>query len=437
MDKKLIESNIKRKLGIDSLNDMQRQMLVLNEPAAILIAPTGSGKTLAFAANMLSAMKAPCGCVQGVVIAPARELVIQIGEVIRPIATGYKTTVLYGGHSMLDETRSLTPVPDIVVATPGRLLDHLQRGTLNIEKAGITVLDEYDKSLELGFADEMKKIFRRINRPGRIILTSATRLDTLPAYMPVKRPAVIEARTSCHPAQRTQVVEVESPAKDKADTLVSLLHALPDGKVIVFVNHRESAERVYNILRNASLPAGLYHGGLDQQDRDTAITLLNNGTTPVLVSTDLGSRGLDVDGVNAVIHYHMPTSAESWTHRNGRTARMGATGTVYVITSENDNIPDYISIDRNYIPTGQNPAPITAHKATIYINAGKKEKISKGDVAGFLMAHTSLSAQQIGPISLRDHAVLVAIPATNASETLELCAIHKLKGKRVRLSIMD
>lgn len=436
MDHKIIIKNIESRHGIEKLNPMQRQMLELNHPAAVLIAPTGSGKTLAFAANMLSAMHSSNGTVQGVVLAPSRELVLQIYDVVRPIASGLKTTVLYGGHRVLDEIASLSPVSDIIIATPGRLLDHLQRSTLSIEKVRILVLDEYDKSLELGFAEEMSRIVRRIRRPERIILTSATELGELPKYMPVSDPIVIRAQQNSHPAKRTQIVEITSPERDKAATLIQLLRSLPDGKVIVFVNHRESAERVYSSLRKEGIPAGLYHGGLEQMDRDNALTLLHNGTTPVLVSTDLGSRGIDVEGVSSVVHYHMPLSAESWTHRNGRTARMNAQGTVYVITSEGENMPDYVVTDRAWVPSGSNPTPITATMSTLYINAGKKEKISKGDIVGYLLAHTSLSAQEIGTITLRDHNALVAVPKESVQNIIKQCSPQKLKGKRVKISLL-
>lgn len=436
MNRKQIIDNIRTKHGIESLNPMQQQMLELRHPAAVLIAPTGSGKTLAFAANLLANIDNPNGSVQAVVLAPSRELAIQIHDVVRPIASGLKTTLLYGGHRMSDELPSLTPVPDIIIATPGRLLDHLQRGTLSIESAHTLVLDEYDKSLELGFAEEMRRIVRRIRRPERVVLTSATELQELPPYMPVSNPLVLRAQQSSHPAKRTQVVEISSPDRDKAATLVQLLKSLDNDKVILFVNHRESAERLHTILKKEGFPAGLYHGGLEQMDRDNALTLLHNGTTPILVSTDLGSRGIDVEGVGSVIHYHLPPNAESWTHRNGRTARMNAQGTVYVITSESDNIPEYVVADRSWVPTGHSDNPIESTTATLHINAGKKEKISKGDIVGFLLAHTPLTAAAIGSITLRDHNALVAVDKSLANDIVQICAPHKLKGKRVKISLL-
>ncbi len=386
---------------------------------------------------MLRSLDNPSGRVQAVVMAPSRELVMQIASVVRELATGYKTVALYGGHSMVDETRSLSVVPDIVIATPGRLLDHLNRGNIDLMRVRTLVLDEYDKSLELGFHEEMRRIVRRMGRFSLTILTSATFLKEMPSFMPMKSPTVIDfTETDDVPESKLQTVHVESPLRDKIETLIDLLRSLPNGKAIVFVNHRESVERVYDLLRKAGLPAGMYHGGLEQFDREKAIDLLNNGTTPILVSTDLGSRGLDIDAVQSVIHYHLPTSAESMTHRNGRTARMGADGTAYFITSEGENIPDYVGWMREYVPTGDSSDPIRRDVVTLYFNAGKKEKISRGDVVGYLVNKGGLMAQQVGKIAVKDHCVLVAVPANVADEVLSAIAPHKIKNQRVRVTIL-
>jgi superfamily II DNA/RNA helicase len=190
------------------------------------------------------------------------------------------------------------------------------------------------------------------------------------------------------------------------------------------------------MMRKAGLPVGMYHGGLEQFDREKAIDLLNNGTTPILVSTDLGSRGLDIDNVQAVVHYHMPTSKESWTHRNGRTARMGADGVVYVITAEGENIPEYIEYDRSYVPTGKSDNLITAGVVTLYFNAGKKEKISRGDIVGYLVNKGGLEASKIGKIVVKDHCALAAISVEDAKATLNAIAPHKIKNTRVKVSIL-
>jgi len=229
---------------------------------------------------------------------------------------------------------------------------------------------------------------------------------------------------------------VPSPAKDKLDTLDELLRSLPDGKAVVFVNHRESAERVFRHLKEEGFPVGLYHGGLEQRERKLAVDLLDNGTTPVLVSTDLGSRGLDIDSVNYVIHYHLPPTAESWTHRNGRTARQGADGTAYIIVNEEESIPEYVSWNREYHPRAVSEDGIRSEVATIYINAGRKERISKGDVAGYVMQKGELAKEEVGKIIVDDHSSIVAVPRAKAGKVLELLAPHKLKNTRVRVSLL-
>ncbi len=434
-----IISAISTRLGHSELNEMQLRMTQLPARGTFtLLAPTGSGKTIAFAIPLLKSLTQSAGRVQAVVIAPSRELVLQIADVIRPIAAGLKTVAFYGGHNMKEEINSLSVTPDIIVATPGRLLDHINRGTLDLGTVTTLVLDEYDKALELGFADEMKKVCRRLTGLRLVILTSATPLPTLPDYLPASATATIDFSKTDSPRQRMQIVKVESPSRDKLDTLIDLLRSLPKGRVIVFANHRESVERIHSALRKASLPAGLYHGGLDQNDRENAISLLANGSTPILVSTDLGSRGLDIPQLSAVIHYHLPVSPEAWTHRNGRTARQSAGGDVYVIISEGEDIPEYLNFDREYVPTGHNDDPIRSETATLYFNVGKKEKISKGDIVGFLIAQGGLSAGNIGNITLRDHSALVAVPRSFLNDPAVISRLNssRIKNTRAKISRM-
>lgn len=435
MDPKTISQRLAERHNITALNDMQLRMEADDSRRAILLAPTGSGKTVAFTIRLLRELTNSRGEIQAVVLAPARELVIQIADVIRPVAAGLKTVAFYGGHPMADEENSLKVLPDIIVATPGRLLDHIRRGNLSVDGVGALVIDEYDKMLELGFHDEMKRIVKRMKHLRLTILTSATRLAEFPDFLDLKGATTMDF-TSRGPSGQLQTVRVTSPSKDKLDTLEALLKALPQGRALVFVNHREAAERVYNYLREKGLPAGLYHGGLEQHQRQQAVDLLNNGTTPILVSTDLGARGLDIDDVDYVIHYHTPLSPESWTHRNGRTARMGNSGTSYVILSDEENIPDYVRYDREYFPKGENPDGIRSEVATLYINAGKKEKISRGDVAGYLMKGADLGKDEVGKIVVADHYAIAAVPRAKAGKILALLADKKIKNTRVKISLL-
>lgn len=434
MTLKEILNNIGRRHGVENLNPMQRAVMQTRATRIILLAPTGSGKTLAFTVPLVERLRPSEDKVQAVVIAPSRELVIQIAEVIRTTAHGHKVTALYGGHSMPEEINTLKVVPDVVVATPGRLLDHILRGTIDVSTADTLVLDEYDKALELGFHDQMRRIVKRLRHPRYVMLTSATPLAEPPDFIDLSQAKVIDfsERTEA-PRSRMNIMRVASDDRDKLKSLEALLKSLPNGRTIVFVNHRESAERVYNSLKKAGLPVGLYHGGLDQLQREVAIDMLNNGTTPILVSTDLGSRGLDISDVKSVVHYHMPPTQESWTHRNGRTARVDADGDVYVLTGPDEKAAEYIDFDGDYSPTTENPDPIQSDTATIYFNAGKKEKISKADILGFLGKQCGI--EKVGKIVVKDHCALAAVPDKEATKVVDTAKAQKIKGQRVKATI--
>lgn len=435
METKIILERLSERHDITNLNEMQQLMAGTDARKLILLSPTGSGKTAAFAIRLLRYLQPSSGKLQAVVMAPSRELVLQIADVIRPVAAGLKTVAFYGGHAMADEVNSLAVTPDIIVATPGRLLDHITRGTLDVAGVKALVLDEYDKSLELGFLDEMRRITKRMKALDLVVLTSATKLEEIPDFLPLKGVETVDFTRSGE-RSRLQIVKVNSPERDKLATLADLLRSLPNGRALVFVNHRESAERVYNFLRKEHFPAGIYHGGLEQQHRQLAVDLFNNGTTPILVSTDLGSRGLDIDDVNYVIHYHLPLSPESWTHRNGRTARMGASGTAYVIIAEEENIPDAVRWDREMYAGEPAPEGIRSDVATLYFNAGKKEKISRGDIAGFLMQKGNLTKDEVGKIMVNDHSAIAAVPRSKAAKVVETVAPYKLKNTKVKISLL-
>ena len=237
-----IKANISQRLGIAKLNAMQKAVAATKSHKIVLLAPTGSGKTIAFAIALLRSLGKESGKgVQGVVMAPSRELVLQINDVVKRLATGYKTVAFYGGHRMQEEVNSLSQTPDIIIATPGRLLDHLQRRTVDISRVRALVIDEYDKSLELGFLGEMEKIARRMRQPSDIVLTSATALSDVPKFIDLRGAETIDCTDNEAKAKapRLNIARIESPSRDKAETLVELLRSLPNGKVLVFVNHQE------------------------------------------------------------------------------------------------------------------------------------------------------------------------------------------------------
>lgn len=426
------------KLGIEKLNAMQEATSAVKLPTRLLLlAPTGSGKTLAFAIPFLKSLRGKGGNIKGVVVAPTRELVIQTLKTLSALSSpDFKTAAFYGGHDMSTEVNALRGLPDIVVATPGRLLDHLHRGHLSVYDVESLVLDEYDKSLELGFHQEMGAICGRAKNVKTLILTSATQGNDLPDFIGREPEVVLDFSGSDSAAPLLERIRINSPSADKLDTLDSLLRTLQGKKTIVFVNHRDAAERVYGHLKRLGYPAGLYHGGLEQDAREKGLILFGNSTTPVLVATDLASRGLDIDGVEAVVHYHLPPSAESYTHRNGRSGRQGAEGQVYAIVSDNDKVPEYLEFDRiEGVP--QSNIPVEGGKfITLYFNCGKKEKLSKGDIAGFLINRGGLDKGSIGKIDVRDHCAYAAVPRALARTAIENSAGFKIKNMRVRITQM-
>lgn len=433
---------IEQRMNIKELNDMQKNVVGVTSSSktdVILYSPTGSGKTLAFIIPLLKSLKSYSEeKLQAVIIVPSRELALQIYEILRVLAVGHKVTCCYGGHNVEDERLSLIVTPSIIVSTPGRLLDHCNRGNINITNVSVLVLDEFDKSLELGFEDEMKKLVKRMPNLSRRMLTSATMIDELPAYLQLKKDYVTLNYLSEQKSSKLKTWIVRSDEKDKLEVLRRLLLSLPEGKTIVFANYRDAVERIQSYLVGVHIAAGGYHGALDQQNREMALAMFHNGTYPVLVTTDLGSRGLDVSNVKNIIHYHQPVSEESFIHRNGRTARQQASGDAYIIVGPEESLQDYVTFnDEWHIPANLSRNNIEAAMATLYIMAGKKEKISKGDVVGFIAKNCeTVDAKQIGIIDVRDHYSLVAVPRANINETLACLQKAKIKGKRYRISLV-
>lgn len=434
------------RLGIENINQMQARMMGLASEAKdiVLLSPTGSGKTLAFILPVMKMLKAPTGRVQCVVIAPSRELVMQIAGIIREIANGFKTSALYGGHNVEDEVNTLSVTPDIIVATPGRLLDHINRRNIDVLPTRILVLDEFDKSLELGFESEMKKITGRLKNVSRTILTSATDIPVLPDFLTLSNPVKLDFLDENEDLRsRLHIHRVDSDGRDKLASLLALLRHIngtgnPE-RTIVFVNHRESAERVADFLTRSGVDCVLYHGALEQRDREKAIAMFNNGSRPVLVATDLASRGLDIEKVARIIHYHQPLTPDVYTHRNGRTARVEEEGDVYLLIGPDEEVKPFVSID-DTVETGPEDSEersLRSDKATLYISAGKKEKLSKGDIVGFLIKDSNLDAGEIGKINVFDHYSLVAVPRRKAKHIAEDAASKRIKGSKRKVSVTN
>ena len=432
----------KRALGITQLNIMQSEVIEhwsRSDNDMIVYSPTGTGKTLAFALTALFNLDASLPSPQVVIIAPSRELVIQTHSVIKKISPLTTISSCYGGHNSVDEKRSLTSHPNIVVSTPGRLVDHINAGIIDMASITYLVLDEMDKALELGFSDEMRDILSHCPTNARKLLTSATVMHEIPEYVNLNNAHTINHLSSQELTNedRIDLWQVKSHDENKLDTLLHLLHFISDERTIVFANTRESAEQAFKHLAKKKMSIALYHGALEQIEREKAIAMFNNGTALVLVATDLAARGLDIADVKHIIHFETPITQEIFTHRNGRTARVDAEGDAYLITGAKEALPHFVGQCRCYDIEQKTPAySKVSAVATIYISAGKKEKVSRGDIVGFIASHaTELEAREIGTITIHDHYSLVAVPTSKAQEIINSVSPFKLKKQKVKLSI--
>ena len=406
---------ILEKLGISELNDMQKeatQAVLRTNNDVVILSPTGSGKTLAYLLPLVQLIDASVPTVQAVVIVPGRELALQSATVLKDMGCGLRACACYGGRAAMDEHRVLRQVqPHIVFATPGRLLDHIEKENILTTGIRYLVIDEFDKCLEMGFLNEMNAIINRLSNVQRRILISATDAESIPHFVNMGRTTrmdylIEEEQVS----DRVNVYQVISPVKDKLETLRNLLCELGEESSIVFLNYRESVERVAGYLQEQGFTLSYFHGGLEQRQREDALYKFSNASANVLVSTDLASRGLDIPSINNIIHYHLPESEQGYIHRVGRTARWDKLGKTFFILNQEESIPDYIDAEPTLhtIPTDL-PAPPKPKMVTLYIGKGKKDKLSKGDIVGFLCKKGGLKGTEIGRISVEDRFTYVAI----------------------------
>jgi superfamily II DNA/RNA helicase len=436
--KKYSLENILSNLKIDSLNEMQQASVEANqkEEDVILLSATGSGKTLAFLLPVLENLDDENKDTQALIVVPSRELAMQIEQVFKKMGTGKKITATYGGHKREIEENNLIQPPALIVGTPGRIGDHIRRGNITVDSITTLVLDEFDKSLELGFLEEMKFILDSLKNVRKKVLTSATEAVAIPEFIGLKNPQRINFLNPDDEKKGLEIKTVLSPEKDKSETLFKLICYLGNRSTIVFCNHREAVERTSNLLSEKGIYNEFYHGGMEQQQRDSALSKFRNGTTNVLVTTDLASRGLDIANIRYIIHYHLPLTEDAFTHRNGRTARMEASGTAILILNEEEKLPEYIHEEVETITLPEkNILPEKPKWATLFIAAGKKDKVNKVDIVGFLTNKGQLKKEDIGLIDVKDFFSFVAIRKVKMNHLLHLIKDQKIKNKKVKMEV--
>ena len=430
--------SILNRLNISSLNEMQIGVNKAfdKENNLVVLSPTGSGKTLAFLLPIVQSTNSNIEGIQTLILAPSRELALQIESVFRSMGTGIKVSCFYGGHKIQIEKKSLLHPPSVLIGTPGRIADHLDRGTFSTSNINTIVLDEFDKALEFGFHDDMKYIIHELENLEKRILTSATKAEEIPSFTGIETSVELDYLQDNKQVKGLSIKKVISEQKDKLPALFDLLCDLGEESTLVFCNHREAVERTNSYLVKNGITSTFFHGGMEQQDRERTLTKFRNGSSKILITSDLASRGLDIPEIKHIIHYHLPSKEDAFIHRNGRTARMQAEGSAYVILSHEESQPDYIStkIDTYYI-SGNVELPAPPKWETLFIGKGKKDKINKIDIVGFLSKKGKLEKDEIGLIDVKDFFSYVAVNRNKAKSVLKLISSEKIKNKKANIQI--
>jgi ATP-independent RNA helicase DbpA len=425
-------------LKIPALNPMQEAAVaaIVGHENVLLLSDTGSGKTIAFLLPLLQLLEKDNPSTQALIIVPSRELALQIEGVWRGMATGYKVTPCYGGHKREIEELSLTEAPALIIGTPGRLADHMRRGNIKPDGIRTLVMDEFDKTLESGFVEEVQEIVSALTGLQKRVLTSATEGADIPDFLGFQSPHRVDFLSSTASAALAVQI-VSSTEKDKVETVFRLICQLGGRPMVVFCNHRESVDRLSELLKERGILNAAYHGAMEQWEREAALGKFRNGTAYVLVTTDLASRGLDVPHIRYIIHYHLPDTAESYTHRNGRTARVDTTGTAILILGPDEKLPAYVPDTATTLELREGPVtlPDVPKWTTLVFAAGKKDKLNKVDVVGFLTGPGGARKEDIGLIESKDFVTYAAVRRSSMSTVLHNIKDQKIKGRKIKVEV--
>jgi ATP-dependent RNA helicase DeaD len=438
MNKNPHSNNLLLNLGIENLNEMQEvaQNAILNDSNVLLLSPTGSGKTVAFLLPVFKMLQEEITTVQCLILVPSRELGLQIEQVWKKMGTNYKVNTCYGGHSIETEIKNLSNPPAVLIGTPGRIADHIDRGTFKTDTIETLILDEFDKSLQLGFHEQMSFIISKLNKLNKRVLVSATSDIEIPRYTRVVNPTVLDFIPEEEENSNLSMKMIVSKEKDKINSLFHLICSLKSQSAIIFCNHRDAAERISDTLNEKGIYATYYHGGMDQDERERALIQFRNGSVTYLITTDLAARGLDIPEMKHVIHYHLPSKEDEFTHRNGRTARMLASGTAYIIAHESEKKMDYLDYGMPVLNVDSaTTLPKPPEFKTIYISGGKKNKLNKIDIVGFFSQKGKLEKGDLGLIEVKDFISFAAVKAKKVKDLLNNIREEKMKGKKFKIEV--
>ncbi len=422
------------KLGITKLNAMQQEAMntIPKSSNTVLLSPTGSGKTVAFLLPIIKQLDPNCNEIQVMVLVPSRELAIQIEQVMRKMGSGYKVNAVYGGRAGSKDKLELKHRPAVLIGTPGRVAAHLYKESFSTEHIKTLVLDEFDKSLEVGFEVDMRDILDELPNINKRVLTSATFGVEIPSFLELDDPITIDylEKESSQLALKTVIAS----DKTKLKTLVDTLCHIGNQPGIIFCNFKETIKEVSDYLWENKISHGCFYGGMEQIDREKTLIKFRNGTHQVIIATDLAARGIDIPELKYIIHFQLPNRVEEFTHRNGRTARMNSEGTAYVIVWDG-NIPSYVNApDVQKIINAPIPSPTGWQ--TLFISGGRKDKISKGDIAGLFFKQGKLNKDELGIIELQSNCAYVSVKSSKSNQLIPLVNNTRLKKKKVRVSVV-
>ncbi len=428
------------KFGIDSLNPMQIEAdtAIRTGSDVMLLSPTGTGKTLAFLLPLIDSLEKDYHEIQLLILVPSRELALQIEQVCRNIGSGLKVNAVFGGRSPSLDKLDLKHRPAILIATPGRFADRLRRDDFPLGSINTVVLDEFDKSLEVGFEKEMKEIIEELPFVDQRILTSATSYVKVPDFVGFDDPIVINYLNE--DKSKLKVKTLLSTDKDKLKSLQKALAYIGPQPGIIFSNHKDALKRISGFLQENSIEHECFHGGMEQVDRERALLKFRNGSSRLLLATDLAARGLDIPEIKFILHYHLPLHKKEFTHRNGRTARMDRDGIAYVLHWQEDKLPDFIQeLEPESIQVedqAPSPLPLPQEWKTLYISGGRRDKISKGDIAGLFFKQGEIKKHQLGLIEVKQTCAYAAVHTEIAEKLISKTNNSRLKKKKVRITFI-
>jgi len=435
-------------LGYEQMTPVQAQSLppMLAGRDVIAQAQTGSGKTAAFGLALLQSLDVGTIRLQALVLCPTRELADQVSKAIRRLAVNIpniKLLTLCGGMPLGPQLASLTHDPHIVVGTPGRVQEHLKRGSLHGGGIRTLVLDEADRMLDMGFSEAIDDIVKRIAKQHQTLLFSATWPDEIRAVSqrlqrePVE--VTVEAAPESRPSIEQRFVAVE-PAQ-KIDVLAQLL-AGKDQHALVFCNMRRDVDAVAEELDRRGFSALALHGDMEQRDRDEVLVRFANRSCNVLVATDVAARGLDIAALPLVISYDMAHDPDTHTHRIGRTGRAGQAGLAIALCTPReqpkaDNLEQVLGTRLSWQPLKLAPPRgktlNLAPMKTLVIDAGRQDKLRPGDILGALTGDAGLTADDVGKIDVFATRAYVAITRGLANKALERLRAGRIKGRNFRV----